>query len=728
MKADRKTGRRMESELADLRQRLAAANRRAWVYPLCAVVLLMAVFSPGAVHASLRTVHARTVRVGVYQNEPKVFMDENDQATGIFIELLERIAAQESWTLVYVPCEWSACLLALEKGQIDLMPDVAYSQERDERYDFHTTPVLESWSRVYASPQSQINHIPDLNGRRVAVLQGSIQQSVFGQLMSGFGYEVTIIPADSLEQAFALAADGSADAAIANHLFGNYFYQEYGLSKTAIEFSPVKLYYATAEGRNPDLLQAIDRYLEAWISEPGSPYYTTLGHWAGKPTYRLSPYVGWAVGGFMGLLLVATGMILVLRGQVRARTRHLEQAHEALRRSEERYRLISTVASDYMFSTRLSADGRLVLDWVAGAFEAITGYTFEEYIAHGGWRAAVHPDDLAVDDRDMEKLCANQPAITEIRTLNKNGETVWVRVYAQPIWDAGREKLVGIYGAVQDITERKQAEEEIRQLNQELEQRVVERTRELEIAKERAESADRLKSAFLAAMSHELRTPLNSIIGFTGVLLQGLAGPLNPEQTKQLGMTRDSARHLLALINDVLDISKIEAGQLEVTRAPFDMRAAIEEALRLVSPQAQKKGLSLAAAIASNVGEVVSDQRRVEQILLNLLSNAIKFTERGEVRLECRVRDGFIETSVRDTGIGIRPQDMDKLFKPFHQIETGLNRRHEGTGLGLSICKNLVELLGGQTCVESEWGAGSTFTFTLPLTPQGGAHGEHPDY
>jgi signal transduction histidine kinase len=289
-------------------------------------------------------------------------------------------------------------------------------------------------------------------------------------------------------------------------------------------------------------------------------------------------------------------------------------------------------------------------------------------------------------------------------------------------------RIAGYVGTITDITERKQAEDEIRKLNVELEERVARRTEELNAAMRRAQEADRLKSAFLAAMSHELRTPLNSIIGFTGVLLQGLAGPLNAEQTKQLGMTRDSARHLLALINDVLDISKIEAGQLEVASAPFDLRAAIENALRLVSPQAQKKGLTLSAAVASDVGSVVSDQRRVEQILLNLLSNACKFTEQGEVRLECRAQNGWLEISVRDTGVGIRPEDVGKLFEPFHQLETGLDRRHEGTGLGLAICKNLVSLLGGQIRVESEWGKGSTFTFTLPLAPEGGLHGKHPDH
>jgi PAS domain S-box-containing protein len=249
----------------------------------------------------------------------------------------------------------------------------------------------------------------------------------------------------------------------------------------------------------------------------------------------------------------------------------------------------------------------------------------------------------------------------------------------------------------------------------ELEQRVAKRTAELEIALDKAQEADRVKSAFLATMSHELRTPLNSIIGFTGILLQGLAGPLNPEQEKQLGMTYDSAKHLLALINDVLDISKIEAGQLEIAHEPFDMCQAIEKAVRTVSPQAEKKGLTLVAEVAPGVGQFVSDRRRVEQILINLLNNAIKFTEQGEVRLVCQVSDGWLVMRVMDTGIGIRPEDMDKLFKSFQQAETGLPRMHEGTGLGLSICKKLVEMLGGEIWAESEWGVGSTFTFTIPI-------------
>ena len=263
--------------------------------------------------------------------------------------------------------------------------------------------------------------------------------------------------------------------------------------------------------------------------------------------------------------------------------------------------------------------------------------------------------------------------------------------------------------------ERKRAEEELRKHREHLEELVEERTVELATAREQAESADRLKSAFLATMSHELRTPLNSIIGFTGIVLKELTGPLNDEQKKQLGMVRTSASHLLNLINDILDISKIEAGQLEIAPEPFDMPETIEKVVRTVTPQAEQKGLLLVAEVSPEVGKIVSDRRRVEQIIINLLNNAVKFTEKGVVRVECLVSDDRLVTRVVDTGIGIKPEDMDKLFVAFQQVDSSLARPHEGTGLGLSICKKLVEMLGGEIRAESVWGVGSTFTFTLPM-------------
>ena len=266
----------------------------------------------------------------------------------------------------------------------------------------------------------------------------------------------------------------------------------------------------------------------------------------------------------------------------------------------------------------------------------------------------------------------------------------------------------------QQQIELQQAQVLLRQANENLEATVAGRTRDLADALEQARRADQLKSAFLATMSHELRTPLNSILGFSGILMQGLAGPLNPEQERQLGMVSNSARHLLELITDVLDLSKIEAGQLTLASEAFNLGDSLRRTLETVRPQALAKNLALEADFQPDPGRIVSDRRRVEQILLNLLSNAVKFTEQGTVRLEVRRVGDRVHFEVRDTGQGIREEDLDNLFKPFFQVDSGLNKQHEGTGLGLSICRRLVGLLGGEIQAESTWGQGSAFRFCLP--------------
>ena len=296
----------------------------------------------------------------------------------------------------------------------------------------------------------------------------------------------------------------------------------------------------------------------------------------------------------------------------------------------------------------------------------------------------------------------------------KDGGSFPVAYTATPEFDEAGN-VTGVLVSFRDISARKRAEEALRKLNE-----------ELRIATEQAQAADRIKSAFLATMSHELRTPLNSIIGFTGIILQELAGPLNPEQQKQLEMVRGSARHLLALINDVLDISKIEAGQLEVAHESFDLRASIGKVVGIVKPLAEQKGLALRVEGVEGAGDMVGDARRVEQILLNLLSNAVKFTEAGTVTLAVEPVAEYVGSAgaapgpavrlrVTDTGMGIKPEDLTTLFQPFRQLDSGLARNHEGTGLGLAICRRLADLMGGEIRAESRWGNGSSFSVTLPL-------------
>jgi signal transduction histidine kinase len=231
----------------------------------------------------------------------------------------------------------------------------------------------------------------------------------------------------------------------------------------------------------------------------------------------------------------------------------------------------------------------------------------------------------------------------------------------------------------------------------------------------RLDIASRHKSEFLANMSHELRTPLNAIIGFSDVMLNGMAGPVAETHKEFIEDIRDSGKHLLALINDILDLSKIEAGRMELDVTRFDLPAAIENAMTLVRGRAERQGISLDARIGPGVGEYEGDERKFKQIALNLLTNAVKFTPSGgAVTLTAARGDDGYEISVKDTGIGIAAEDLDKVFEEFRQVGTDAARKAEGTGLGLTLTRRLVELHGGTIGVTSEPGQGSCFSFNLP--------------
>ncbi len=225
------------------------------------------------------------------------------------------------------------------------------------------------------------------------------------------------------------------------------------------------------------------------------------------------------------------------------------------------------------------------------------------------------------------------------------------------------------------------------------------------------------KSEFLANMSHELRTPLNAILGFSQVLRERMFGDLNAKQEEYVDDILSSGYHLLSLINDVLDLSKVEAGQLELEVAPFSLQDALESGVVMVRERAMTDGVQVALAAVPNVDVVTGDERRIRQVIFNLLSNAVKFTpEGGAVAVRAMHVNGEVQVSVADSGPGIAPEDHDRIFEEFQQTERGIEQR-EGTGLGLALSKRLVELHGGRIWVDSELGKGSTFVFTLPSTP-----------
>jgi signal transduction histidine kinase/CheY-like chemotaxis protein len=302
---------------------------------------------------------------------------------------------------------------------------------------------------------------------------------------------------------------------------------------------------------------------------------------------------------------------------------------------------------------------------------------------------------------------------------------VFLEVTARPLTD-NQGKVGGGVAVLRDITERKAGEQEVRALNQGLEARVIARTAELKAANteldfrnREVELATKMKSKFLASMSHELRTPLNAIMGFSDLLAEGIPGDLNTKQKRFVNHIKEGSTHLLQLINDILDLSKIEAGQLELRCEEFQIKAALSEVLSTIQPLAMAKNIQV-EQITETDAHVYTDRVRFKQILYNLLSNAVKFTPKaGRITIECCVTGNSVCISVADTGVGIRAEDHAVIFEEFRQVERPAGTTQEGTGLGLSITKRLVEQQGGSISLESEVGKGSRFTFTLPGRSRG---------
>ena len=251
------------------------------------------------------SVYAEQIRVGVYENKPKIFTDSGGVPSGIMIDVLKVIADEEGWQLSYVSCEWEDCLNKLEAGRIDLMPDVAYSAERERRFDFHTTPALYSWSQIYRRNDVKISSVLDLKGKRIALLGGSIQEEAITAMLAGFGIKAQLIRTTTLDEAFRMAQSGQADAAVSAHQYGDFHKLDYRLIETPIIFQSARLFYVTAQGRRPDLLNGVEKHLSAWHNDPGSPYFEIIKRWGGHVPAPFIPPAVW------NALLVVTGLMLI---------------------------------------------------------------------------------------------------------------------------------------------------------------------------------------------------------------------------------------------------------------------------------------------------------------------------------------------------------------------------------------------------------------------------------
>lgn len=319
------------------------------------------------------------------------------------------------------------------------------------------------------------------------------------------------------------------------------------------------------------------------------------------------------------------------------------------------------------------------------------------------WWQLVHPDDLERSRKQFMNAVQNTGGFSdEYRIVHSNGSLRDVSTNGVVLYDQEHapERMIGVNI---DITERKQVTEALQHANSEM------------------ESAMRAKDEFLATMSHELRTPLNSILGISESLEEQIVGTLNPKQLRYIGIVKESGRHLLELINDILDISKIEAGRMELELQNISVDKLCQSSLRMVRELAQKKSLKVSFEMINQVDVIFGDERRLKQSLVNLFSNAVKFTPAGShIGLEVcgHPQENEVTFTIWDKGVGIAEQDVKLLFQPFVQLDAGLAREYQGTGLGLALVSQIMRLHGGSVSLESKIGEGSRFTITLPWLPE----------
>ena len=341
--------------------------------------------------------NAVELRVGVYNNPPKIFFDDSGNAAGSFIALLQEIGRTEGWALRFQPCEWEQCLDLLERGELDLMPDVARTPERERRFDFHDVAALSSWSQLYRKPTTKIESLVDLQGRKVAVLASGVQRDALRNLLEGIGVSVELVGAVSVAQAFAMVQRGEVDAAAASYHFGDYSAPQFGLVGTPVVFNPAKLYFAAPKDRHGPVLVAIDRVLVSWQREAGSPYYAILRQWgAPQPTSRIPDWIVHLLLGVAGAGIGLGGVSMWLRhrvrlavGQVLAQRQELEATLRAVpdllfeMDHEGRYLQVHTNQPELLVAQRELLLGKLVGELMPGEAASAVMQAIVQALAQG---------------------------------------------------------------------------------------------------------------------------------------------------------------------------------------------------------------------------------------------------------------------------------------------------------------------------------------------------------
>lgn len=633
------------------------------------------------------------LRVGVERTgwPPFDVLDEQGRHRGLSGDYLALLAERIGVRLEPVLLDdWDAALKALRERRVDILPSVAQTPER-EAYMAFTRSYLVSSSLIFTREDVEVQRIAGLAGKQVAIERGYVLQQGLREAVP----DVRILEVRDTEAALRAVSSGRADAYVGDMIVASYLIRELNLTNLELRgetgLSSSEFRFATQRD-NGQLVALLDKALASLgdeeqeaIKERWLPPLTAFN-------LRRLLQVGWPY--LLGLLALIV-FVLVWNRRLAVQIAERQRAEaEAERQRSTLEALINAIPDPIWFK---DTEGRYV--GVNQACAELFGRPRQEI---RGLRDEdlLHPDWADVrTEHDLTALNWTGPYESEGWSLYPDGRRAVFDTLRTTFHD-DQGRLLGLVGVSRDITARKQTEAELAK------------------AKELAEEAARLKSDFLANMSHEIRTPMNAIIGMSHLALKT---DLDPRQRDYLNKIQQAGQHLLGIINDILDFSKIEAGKLSIERIEFDLQQVLENLASLIGDKVGGKGLELVFNCDPELPQhLLGDPLRLGQILINYANNAVKFTERGEVEVILRAEQRSDEAlllymAVRDTGIGLTPEQQGRLFESFQQADTSTTRKYGGTGLGLAICKSLAQAMGGEVGVQSAVGQGSLFWCRVPL-------------
>lgn len=651
------------------------------------------------------------IKVGVYNFSPLVFMDEQRQVKGLYVDVLEWVAKQEGWSLQYVNGSWAQNLERLENGEVDLLMSIGSSEERLKKFDFTQQHLFLDWGLVYRQKGATIDTLFDLRGKSIGVLKGSIYTTEFKKLLGQFGIEAKFVEKDEYAEVFKALAARELDAGINANVSGSNLEGEYDIERTNILFAPIKLRFAVKKDTHGELMTTLDRHFQVLYADKTSVYYELYQKWFGlsAKAARVPTWILWTLAGLAAAVSLLFGVSMLLKAQVRRKTAELV----GTKNYYEQILLASPVGI-----TTYNAAGQCL----TSNAQAVRMFgSPQEQILHQNFRELESWKQSGLLQSAEVALATGHITRNEHHLDASFGRDVWIDAIFARFMADGQPHLVQI---ATDITGLKQGEakllrvsEALRDVNETLEARITDRTAQLETSnaalaastEDLARSNQELEQ-FAYVASHDLQEPLRMVVGFVQLLEKRLAGKLDAETTEFMAFAVDGALRMQRLIQDILSYSRVNSRAAPLEQV--DSAAALQEALMLLSKQISSSGAQITA---HDLPVVSADHTQMVQLFQNLLGNAIKFCENGAPRIEVLAQRHGAQWrfTVTDNGIGIAPEYRDRVFGIFQRLHT--RHEYEGTGIGLAICKRIVQRYGGQIGVLPAPEAGSAFWFTLPV-------------